>query len=125
MNHPKEADQLQGQPATGRLLTWLRKPIEQKVFGLGGRLSGLRYNRWVESKKLEFGGVLHPHEMGNVSPDSLKHSTHYLASSEYSLRILLDQAFQEKGAFELFWMWVVARGCPRFLLKNSSLSMSA
>ncbi|MEN9680920.1 MAG: hypothetical protein RLZZ627_813 [Pseudomonadota bacterium] len=118
MKNSEQAGPLESPSALKRVRAWLKKPIEQKVFGLGGRISAFSYNRWVRSKKYDFGGVLHPHEMVDVSPDSLKHSTHYLASSEYSLRILLDQVSLEKGTFNLFLDVGCGKGMPPLFAKK-------
>ena len=76
-----------------RILNWMQKPIEQKIFGFGGRKTAFSYARWVRSHRFDFDGVLHPHELLSVPSPSLAHSTHYLVSDVYSLKLLLDEVF--------------------------------
>ena len=95
-----------------RTWSWLRKPLEQKVFGLGGRLTTLRYARWVKAHGYHFSGILHPHELLSEATPSLAHSTHYLVSDVYSLELLLHEAQVLLGAPDLFIDIGCGKGMP-------------
>mgnify|MGYP006290172971 CR=1 FL=1 len=95
-----------------RLQSWVQKPIEQKIWGLGGRMTALSYLLWVRSHRYDFDGIIHPHELLAEPNSSVAHSTHYLVSDVYSLKLLLDEALSERDSFEVFLDIGCGKGMP-------------